>query len=56
MTRLAARATFIVSCVLAVMGVILIVETALLGGGIGFLFGALFVLAGGLRVYLFRTR
>lgn len=47
-----ARATVAFSAVLLVLGLALIVETALLGGGIGLLLGALFVLAGGLRLYL----
>jgi hypothetical protein len=47
-----ARATAVFSGVLLALGVALIVETALLGGGFGFLLGALFVLAGGLRLYL----
>jgi hypothetical protein len=34
------------------MGVALLVETAVLGGGAGLLLGGLFVLAGGLRLYL----
>ena len=55
MSRLAARATVLVSCLLAAIGVTLLVETLLLGGRIGFLFGGLFVLAGGLRLYLLRT-
>jgi hypothetical protein len=46
------RATVGVSALLLVLGLVLIVETALLGGGIGLLFGVLFVLAGGLRLYL----
>jgi hypothetical protein len=47
-----ARATVVVSALLFVLGIALIVETAVLGGGIGLLLGALFVLAGGLRLYL----
>ena len=37
---------------LVLLGLVLIVETAVLGGGIGLLLGALFLLAGGLRLYL----
>ena len=37
---------------LVVLGLVLIIETAVLGGGIGLLLGALFLLAGGLRLYL----
>jgi hypothetical protein len=47
-----ARTTVFLSVVLALLGLALIVETAVLGGGLGFLLGALFVLAGGLRLYL----
>jgi hypothetical protein len=46
------RATIVFSALLLVLGVILLVETAILGGGIGLLLGALFVLGGGLRLYL----
>ena len=46
------RATRIFSGALVLLGVVLIVETAVLGGGIGLLLGALFLLAGGLRLYL----
>ena len=42
----------ILSGVLVPIGLVLLVETALLGGGIGFLLGALFVLAGAARLYL----
>jgi hypothetical protein len=47
-----ARATVVLSAVLVLLGVVLIVETAIVGGGFGYLLGALFVLAGGLRLYL----
>jgi hypothetical protein len=47
-----ARATAVFSGLLLALGIALIVETALLGGGFGFLLGALFVLAGALRLYL----
>jgi hypothetical protein len=46
------RVTRIFSGLLLALGAALIVETAILGGGIGLLLGALFVLAGGLRLYL----
>lgn len=46
------RATLLLSAVLVVLGIVLIAETAIVGGRIGYLFGALFVLAGGLRIYL----
>jgi hypothetical protein len=46
------RATAVFSGVLVLLGVAVLVETAVLGGGIGYLLGALFMLAGGLRLYL----
>jgi hypothetical protein len=46
------RATFALSAGLVVLGAVLIVETAIVGGAFGYLLGALFVLAGGLRLYL----
>ena len=50
--RTRARATLVLSGLLVALGLALIVETALLGGGLGILLGVLFVLAGGLRLYL----
>lgn len=47
-------ATSVLSGLLVLLGFVLLVETALLGGGVGFLLGALLVLAGGLRLYLSR--
>lgn len=44
--------TSALSGLVVVLGVVLIVETALVGGGVGYLLGALLVLAGGLRIYL----
>lgn len=49
-------ATIAVSAVLALVGVVLTVETALLGGGLGLLVGPMFVVAGALRLYLLRSR
>jgi hypothetical protein len=46
------RVTVALSVVLIALGVALLVETAVLGGGIGYLFGAMFALAGVLRLYL----
>jgi fucose permease len=46
------RATVVLSAVLVLLGVALFVETAIVGGGFGYLLAALFVLAGGLRLYL----
>ena len=47
-----ARVTAAFSGVLVLLGVAVLVETAVLGGGIGYLLGVLFMLAGGLRLYL----
>jgi hypothetical protein len=44
--------TVAISAVLVLLGVAILVETALVGGGIGYLLGALFVSAGALRLYL----
>lgn len=46
------HATAAFSCLIAAIGLVLIVETAVVRGGVGFLIGALFLLAGGLRLYL----
>ena len=46
------RVTRILSGALVLLGLVLIAETAVLGGGIGLLLGALFLLAGSLRLYL----
>jgi hypothetical protein len=48
--------TVVLSGLLVVLGVAVIVRTiaAGVGGGLGLLLGALFVLAGGLRLYLLR--
>jgi fucose permease len=51
-SRVRAQATRIFSGILVLVGLALLIETAALGGGIGLLLGALFVLAGGLRLYL----
>jgi hypothetical protein len=50
--------TLAISVVLVLLGVAIIVRTiaAGVGGGLGLVIGALFILAGGLRVYLQRHR
>jgi hypothetical protein len=50
--------TIVFSVLLVAIGVAIIVRTlaAGVGGGLGLLIGALFVLAGGLRIYLLRAR
>ena len=45
-------ATIVLSSLTMLLGVVLLVETAVVGGLLGFLIGALFVLAGGLRLAL----
>ncbi len=47
-----ARATLVLSALLVALGVAVIVETAVLGGGIGLVLGVLLVLAGALRSYV----
>lgn len=49
------KATFAIAVVLALLGVAVLVETALVGGGLGYLLGALLVLAGVLRLVLVRS-
>jgi len=44
--------TIAISAVLVILGAAILVETAMVGGGIGYLLGALFAAAGGLRLYL----
>jgi hypothetical protein len=48
--------TYVLSGLLVLLGAVIIVRTiaAGLGGGLGLLIGALFVLAGGARLYLQR--
>lgn len=46
------RLTIALSGLLIVLGIVLVVETALFGGGIGFLLGAVLLLAGVGRLYL----
>ena len=45
-------ATVGLSALMAVLGAVLIVETALVDGSLGFLIGALFLAAGTLRLFL----
>ena len=46
------NATIAISAVLVILGIAILVETAMVGGGIGYLLGALFASAGALRLYL----
>jgi hypothetical protein len=50
--------TYVLSGLLVVLGVAILIQTfaAGVGGGLGLLIGALFILAGGLRLYLQRQR
>lgn len=52
MTAFHSRATLFFSSLLVLLGVALVVETALAGGGVGYLLGSLLALVGALRVYL----
>lgn len=56
MSELPARTTVFLSSLLVVLGVVLVVETALAGGGVGYLLGVMLALVGALRVYLTRRR
>jgi hypothetical protein len=46
------KLTVVLSALMVVLGVVLLVETAVLGGGIGYLLGGLLVLAGAGRLYV----
>jgi uncharacterized membrane protein HdeD (DUF308 family) len=46
------RTTLVLSGLLAVLGLVLLVETAFAGGGVGYLFGALMIVAGVGRMYV----
>jgi hypothetical protein len=48
--------TAAMAVVFAALGLALIVETVRVGGGAGYLFGALFIAAGAARLYLLRSR
>ena len=56
MNQLHARATIVFSSVLVVLGLLLVVETALAGGGLGYVLGAAIASVGALRVYLVTRR
>ncbi|MFN2468746.1 MAG: hypothetical protein ABR521_11530 [Gaiellaceae bacterium] len=47
-----ASATAVFSALLAAIGLVLLIETAVVGGTLGYLLGAVFLLAGALRLYL----
>jgi hypothetical protein len=46
------RATVALSALLALLGLALVIETAVLGGGIGYVLGGVLLLAGVGRLYL----
>ncbi len=48
------RATFVISALLVALGGAIIIRTALIGGGIGFFFGAIVLVAGAVRLYFSR--
>jgi len=54
--QLRRRTTIALSILIVVLGIVVVAETALAGGGIGYLFGTLLVLAGAGRLYVSRRR
>ena len=46
------RATIGLSALMVVLGIVLVIETAVIGGGTGYLIGGLLVLAGVGRLYV----
>ena len=46
------KVTVVLSALMVVLGVALLVETAVLGGGIGYLLGGMLVVAGAGRLYV----
>ena len=50
------RTTVALSILIVVLGIVVVAETALAGGGIGYLFGTLLVLAGAGRLYVSQRR
>jgi hypothetical protein len=46
-----ALGTLVISIALVALGAAILVRTALLGGGIGFLFGGIVLVAGAVRLY-----
>ena len=47
-----ARGTLLLPALVAAIGVIVVVETAIVGGGVGYLLGGAIMLAGFARLYL----
>jgi hypothetical protein len=57
MRELQARTTIFLSGLLVALGIVLVIETTLAGGGaVGYLLGAMLALVGAFRVYLARRR
>ena len=54
--QLRRRTTVALSILIVVLGIVVLAETALAGGGIGYLFGTLLVLAGAGRLYVSQRR
>ena len=54
--QLRLRTTVALSILIVVLGIVVVAETALAGGGIGYLFGTLLVLAGAGRLYVSQRR
>jgi hypothetical protein len=54
--RAGTAATVVLASLAALLGLVLVVETALVGGSLGFLLGGLFLAAGGLRLALVLRR
>jgi hypothetical protein len=52
--RARSASTLAFSALLVVLGVVILVETAIVGGGLGYVLGALLAAAGALRIYLVR--
>ena len=52
MEKVRAPATIVFSAAAALLGLVLVVETAVVGGSLGFVLGALFLVAGALRLTL----
>jgi hypothetical protein len=50
--RARSTSTLAFSALLVVLGVVILVETVIVGGSLGYLLGALLALAGALRIYL----
>ena len=54
MKSLRRRSTLVFGVITIALGVALLVETAYAGGGVGYLFGCLFIALGAARLYLLR--